>query len=120
MARRKSPENETIEQAEARKERESIANHATRSEKVSWERQYNNMQTIFNDELSPVENQIIELMIKKNEIYDRMVVIRQELVENCIHPFEMVVETEKKAGIQLYECKFCSRKLTQHDVTGKE
>ena len=43
MARRKKPENETTEQARARRTLESIADNATRSEKVSWDRKMGNI-----------------------------------------------------------------------------
>ena len=43
MARRKKPDNETQEQALARRTLESIADNATRSEKVSWDRKIVNL-----------------------------------------------------------------------------
>ena len=46
MARRKKPENETTEQTRARRTLESIADNATRSEKVSWDRKMDNMVTL--------------------------------------------------------------------------
>lgn len=115
MARRKAAENETPEQAQQRRARESIANHATRSEKVSWERQYGNLQRILEDEMNPLENQILDLMVKKNEIFDRIVVLRDELILNCIHPFEMVAQD----GEGKYHCKFCNKRLKNHDISSE-
>lgn len=113
MARRKAPENETVQEATERREREAIANHATRSEKVSWERQYGNLQKILTDELQPIEEEILGLMVKKNEVFDRIVVLRDELIVNCIHPYELVAQL----GEGEYVCKFCEKRLKKHDVT---
>lgn len=110
MARRKAPENETAEQAQQRRERETISNVATRSEKVSWERQYGNLQTMLEKELQPIENEILALMVKKNEVFDRMVVLRDELILNCIHPYELVTANEHGD----FTCKFCEKRLKKH------
>jgi hypothetical protein len=40
MARRKKPEGETTEQTKTRRLLESIADNATRGEKVAWDEQY--------------------------------------------------------------------------------
>ena len=115
MARRKAPANETVEEMEIRKEREDISNHATRSEKVSWERQFGNMQKLLETKIQPLENQIIALMAEKSEYIDEMVAIRDELVRDCIHPFEHVVEHQDHPGI--YTCKFCDKKVALNDIT---
>lgn len=126
MARRKAPANETTEEMEIRKVREEISNHATRSEKVSWERQYGNMQKLLTDKLQPIEEQILKLIGKKNVIFDEIVVLRDELVKDCIHPFEHVVEDPLNddlvvgAGVGhsgIYTCKFCNKKVALNDVT---
>lgn len=125
MARRKAPANETTEEMEIRKEREEISNHATRSEKVSWERQFGNMQKLLETKIQPLENKIIALMAEKSEYIDEMVALRDELVRDCIHPFEHVVEDpvpEDKFGAHvghsgIYTCKFCDKKVALNDVT---
>jgi ubiquitin C-terminal hydrolase len=116
MARRKAAENETPEQTEQRRVRESIANHASRSEKVSWERQYKNMSAILENELTPVETQILDLMAKKNEIFDRIITIRNELVSDCIHPFEQLVQLD---GANQYHCKFCDKRVMINDAANR-
>lgn len=116
MARRRAPENETEAQATERREREAISNHATRSEKVSWERQFGNMQKILEDELQPLENQILDLIVKKNEVFDRIVLLRDELIVNCIHPFEHLAPlANTAAGQRQYECKFCGKRVVKND-----
>lgn len=124
MARRKAPANETNEEMEIRKEREEISNHATRSEKVSWERQYGNMQKLLTDKLQPIENKILDLIGQKNKVFDEIVVLRDELIRDCIHPFEHVVEDPLVEGVVttvghsgIYTCKFCNKKVALNDVT---
>lgn len=119
MARRKAPENETVEQAADRKAREEISNHATRSEKVSWERQYGNLQKVLETKLQPLENQILDLVVEKNKIYDEMVVLRDELIRDCIHPFEHVAHQVTLDGeaTGIYICHFCNKKVALNDVT---
>lgn len=126
MARRKAPANETVEEMEIRKEREDISNHATRSEKVSWERQFGNMQKILETQLQPLENKILDLIVEKNAIYDEMAAIRDELIRDCIHPFEHVTEDPLVEGLivgagvghsGIYTCKFCNKKVALNDIT---
>ena len=124
MARRKAPVNETTEEMEIRKVREEISNHATRSEKVSWERQFGNMQKLLETKIQPIEAQILDLIAKKNVYIDEMVAIRDELVQDCIHPFEHVVEElrepiegELAVRTGIYICKFCNKKVAKHDIT---
>ena len=116
MARRKAPANETTEEMEIRKEREEISNHATRSEKVSWERQYGNMQKLLTEKLQPIENKILDLIGQKNKVFDEIVVLRDELVRDCIHPFEHVVPTMLATAQPIYECKFCGKRVAKNDI----
>lgn len=124
MARRKAPTNETPEEMEIRKEREEISNHATRSEKVSWERQFGNMQKLLEAKIQPLENKIIALIAEKNKYIDEMVALRDELVRDCIHPFEHVAEelAEDNLGAHtvhtgIYTCKFCNKKVALNDIS---
>ncbi|MNC03489.1 hypothetical protein D3C75_508970 [compost metagenome] len=126
MARRKAPENETQQEMEVRKAREEISNHATRSEKVSWERQYGNMQKLLEEKLQPIEDQILKLIGEKNKVFDEIVVLRDELIRDCIHPFEHVtglpvppgvVGTPPSHGTGTYVCTFCNKKVALNDVT---
>lgn len=123
MARRKAPENETQQEMEVRKAREEISNHATRSEKVSWERQYGNMQKLLEEELQPIEDQILKLIGEKNKVFDKIVVLRDELIRDCIHPFEHVtgLPSTDVGGVQFasgtYVCTFCNKKVALNDIT---
>lgn len=104
MARRKKPENETPEQARVRRVLESIADNATRSEKVSWDRKMDNMVSLLAT-LKPVEEAILDLMAKKQPIIDDITALRREMVKECVHPFTHLV-FQADGTVQ---CKFCMK-----------
>ena len=105
MARRKNPENETKEQKKERKLKEQIANSPTRSEKVSWKRKLANLEKIYS-KVEPIDEEILDLMAKRQPFLDEMAELRQEMADECIHPYDYLVV---KDGYIL--CKFCNRKL---------
>lgn len=105
MARMKKPDNETEQQAAERRVLEAIANHATRSEKTAWSRKRKNMETLVG-KLTPLENKMIELRSKMTPIYDEVAVLRAEMVDECIHPYDLLVNKGEYT-----ECKFCNKKL---------
>lgn len=106
MARRKKPENETAEQASERNLFEKIANHSNRSEKTAWKRKLTNMEKLI-EQLRPVEEKILDIMrIEKQPLLDKVQVLRLEMVKECIHPFEHLVQKDGHV-----ECKFCNRRI---------
>lgn len=112
MARRKKPEGETPEQADARRRLEAIADAATRSEKVSWDRKMNNMVTLLS-KIRPIEDQILDLMSQKMPLMDDVAALRREMVKECVHPYtHLVVRADDSV-----ECKFCGKRFNpvQHD-----
>jgi hypothetical protein len=106
VARKKKPVNESAEQAEERRILEKVANTANRSEKTSWNRKMKNMVTLLT-ELRPIEDQIIELTGAKHEVFDRIQVLRNFMIKECVHPFEQLIHKDDHI-----ECKFCSRKIS--------
>lgn len=109
MARRKAPQNETSREKKSRQIKESIANIASRSDKVAWNRKMDNMVKIM-AKLRPIEQQIIELQNKKIPIFDEVQALREEMVSECIHPYDKLVIKDGYV-----ECKFCDRKITVVD-----
>jgi hypothetical protein len=106
MARRKTPENETLDETTIRRLREEIANSANRSEKTSWNRKMDNMVKLL-AALRPVEDQIIELQAKKIPIFDEIQAMRKTMTSECIHPFEYLLIEDGYAT-----CKFCNHRLS--------
>lgn len=105
MARMKKPENETQTESIERRTKETVANHANRSEKTSWARKEKNMKKLL-DQLEPYDNEILSLMAKKQGIIDSITILRNEMVEECIHPYDQLVTKDGYV-----ECKFCNKKL---------
>ena len=106
MARRKKPEGETTEQAEERLLFEKISNFANRSEKTAWKRKLANMDK-FIEQLKPVEEKILTIIKEeKQPLLDQVYKLRQEMVKECIHPYEHLVQKDGYV-----ECKFCNRRI---------
>lgn len=107
MARKKIPENETPEERIEREIKETIANHASRSEKTSWNRKMDNMVSLMAT-IRPIEEKIIELQAEKFPIFDEIQSLRNIMVNECIHPGEyLVVEDDHVV------CKFCNKKINR-------
>jgi hypothetical protein len=106
MPRLKKPEDETQAEATIRKIKESIANAATRNEKVSFDRKMNNMVS-FLAELQPIEDEITALIAQKMPIMDNIQNLRMEMLKDCVHPITHLVVKDNYAV-----CKFCERKFS--------
>lgn len=106
MARRKKPEEESTTDTTARRIKDEICNAANRSEKTSWNRKMDNMVKLL-AALRPIEDQIIELQAKKIPLFDDIQLLRGQMVQECIHPFEYLLVKET-----CVECKFCNKKLS--------
>lgn len=115
MARRKKPEDETEEQARQRRVLESVSNHATRSEKVSWNRLMDNMISLL-AKLRPIEEKIIKLQAEKQPIFDDVQSVRQRMVRDCVHPYEQLVL--KVDGT--VECKFCMKTFKVNEGSNEQ
>jgi hypothetical protein len=113
MARRKRPEGETTQQTEERRVLEVIADNATRSEKVSWDRKMDNMVSLI-AKLRPIEEQILDLMATKTPIIDDISTLRRDMVRDCVHPYQMLAHKG-----EIVECKFCARRFSAHQVARK-
>jgi hypothetical protein len=106
MARRKRPEEESVGETTERRIREEISNAANRSEKTSWNRKMDNMVKLL-AALHPIEDQIIELQAKKIPLFDEIQVLRIQMKNECVHPFEYLI-----VGSLSVSCKFCEKKMS--------
>lgn len=107
----KKPDQETESETVDRQHKEKIANHANRSEKTAWSRKEKQMERLIT-QLEPIDDQMLTLLAQKQIILDEITLLRQEMVDTCIHPFHLLVAKDGYV-----ECKFCNRKLNnvQHD-----
>lgn len=112
MARRKKPDGETQDQAEVRRILETIADTATRSEKVSWDRKMDNMVKLL-AKLRPIEEQILDLLAQKGPLLDQVQDLRREMVKECVHPYTHLTFNDNDNTII---CKFCERKFAIREM----
>ena len=110
-SQRKNPD-ETADQRQERLFKESVANHATRSEKTAWARKQTNLEKYVEREVNPVEEHIRDLQASLIPQYDHVNGLRREMVESCIHPFEMLV-----VDGDYCLCRFCNKKLAKPIIT---
>lgn len=80
-----------------------IARAAENAEKLRWRRKLKKLES-FLEELSPIEDAILELTMKKLPIMDKIETVRNEMTQECIHPKEYLVHR----GTHV-ECKFCNK-----------
>lgn len=106
MAKSKKPQNETTDEAAARKKLERVANTANRSDKVSWNRKMDNMIKLVS-EINQIQEQILDLEEAKMPIFDEIQTLRQTMVAECVHPYNFLVELDD--GVVF--CKFCEKKI---------
>lgn len=104
MAKRKKPENETPEETTIRQVLETVADTATRSEKVSWDRKMDNMVSLL-AKLKPIEEKILDSMAEKAVIVDEIADLRKDMIRDCVHPYTHLVHK----GDSTAECKFCGK-----------
>jgi len=104
MARRKRPDDETPEETTTRRLLETVADGASRSEKVSWQRKMDNMNALL-AKLTPIEERITAALAEKVPIMDAISCLRLDMVHECVHPFDELV-LQSDGTIQ---CKFCMK-----------
>ena len=98
------------EEASVRRRLEYIANHATRSEKVAWDRKRSNMDRLVGH-LRPLEDQILEIRSLMQPIYDEIAELRQTMVDECVHPYDMLINNNDGT----ITCKFCNKTMKTVD-----
>lgn len=106
MARQRKPDNETTEETRVRQLLEAVANNANRSEKTSWNRKMDNMVKLL-AQLRPLEQQVLEIMEKKQPIIDDIMQLRTTMVQECIHPYDHLTFFNDHV-----RCKFCDRRIS--------
>jgi len=82
-----------------------VADHATQSETLSWERKHRNLLK-FIDQLEPIEDELLRLVSEKQSLLACIDSTRNTMVENCIHPKDLLVLHDGHVV-----CKFCDRKF---------
>ena len=91
-----------------RRERDikNVANIKDKNEKLSWTRRQKKVEEMV-EEMRPIEDQILALTAQRQEVLEKIQVIRKQMVKECIHPKNSLVHKGN-----YIECKFCNAKLS--------
>jgi hypothetical protein len=84
----------------------NVANIKDKNEKLSWTRRQKKIEEMV-IEMQPIEDQILVLTTQRQEVLDKIQVLRKQMVKECIHPKNSLVHKET-----YIECKFCNAKLS--------
>ena len=112
MSQQRRNPNETPEERSDRLFKESVSNHATRSEKTAWARKQTNLEKYVTTKINPKEEEIRDLQAGLIGEYDVVNDMRKEMVESCIHPFDMLVVDGEYAV-----CRFCNKRMAKPVIT---
>ena len=83
-----------------------IVNHASKNERVAWNRKRKKLKTMIDETISPIEDKILELTMQKQLLMDGIVELRDVLIAECVHPRDCLVTKEDHIV-----CRFCEKKL---------
>lgn len=90
----------------AQKHITAVSSHHGKNEKLAWKRKVKKMMGLI-QEVGVVEQEILELVLKKQPTLDEIAMLRAEMTKECIHPKDHLVHL----GTYLI-CKFCDNKIS--------
>lgn len=96
-----------LTEKEANEQIDYISKVKNKNERLSWKRKLDRMERIIADELPPLDDQIIKLQQEKQDIVDKIIDIRKQMIKECVHPKEWLVHK----GHSIL-CKFCDVNLS--------
>jgi len=92
-----------LTEEQVKNELKEVSKFADNAEKLSWQRKYKKLQKLI-DELKPYEEKMLQLYQERMPIMDKIHMLRQMMVNECIHPKNYL--THKGTYIH---CKFCDK-----------
>lgn len=98
-----------LDEETAHKEMEIVSKDADKNERLSWRRKEKKMEE-FIKKLDPLNEEMLDLIKRKQPILDDIEELRIKMVHECVHPAKMLVHK----GDHIL-CKFCNRKLKVND-----
>lgn len=82
-----------------------IHQQSTQLDKTSWLRKFDNLQTLVK-QVNELADKMCELEEQKIPIIDQIADLRQQMVQECIHPIDQLVQHEDYTI-----CKFCEKRI---------
>lgn len=83
-----------------------VVNHSSKNERIAWNRKYKKLSALIEEKITPIEEQVLELIMQKQPYLDEAVAMRDVLVKECVHPREFLLTKDDHIL-----CKFCNNKL---------
>jgi hypothetical protein len=87
-----------------------IRSHMEKADILSWRRKKEKMEKMVEEEVQPLEDEILALILKKQPLMDELLALRSVMVETCIHPEDLLVEYDDGTMF----CNFCNKRLKIH------
>jgi len=91
-----------------------ISEHANKSEIASWGRKRKAIEKLVSTQISPLENELLEIRNELAPLYDKLDILRDEMVSHCVHPIDMLIQKEDHVV-----CKFCMAKMGVPNLLAK-
>jgi archaellum component FlaC len=95
-------ENELLKQFN--EDAEKISKLVSKADEVKFTRDSHALGRLL-DEIEPLEEEIKQLQLRKNNIFDKITLLRNDMVAICHHPKKMLLRVDEGT----YKCKFCNR-----------
>jgi hypothetical protein len=83
-----------------------VVNHASKNERVAWNRKRKKLASMIDENITPLEDQILELTMQKQLHMDEIVELRDVLVVECVHPRDCLVTKDTHVL-----CHFCEKRI---------
>jgi len=94
-----------ISKEQLKQDFEVVGKCSNKNERLAWGRKRKKMETII-ERLRPIEDEILQLVKKKEPIMEELHELREMMVKECVHLEEFLVHH----GGYIH-CKFCNIKL---------
>lgn len=83
-----------------------IVNHASKNERVAWNRKRKKLASLIEESITPLEDEILQLTMQKQQQMDGVVELRDVLRVECVHPRDCLVKKDDHVW-----CHFCEKRL---------
>lgn len=97
--------NVLLDEDQVAKEMADVSKFADKNQRLSWRRKKTRMENLLK-ELEPLNEEALQLVLRKQPILDKVETVRQKMILECVHPSDYLVHK----GTHIL-CKFCGNKI---------
>ena len=94
-----------LDEEQANKDLDDISKFADKNQRLSWRRKKKRIEDLIS-KLAPLNEETLQIILKKQPILDDIEDVRQKMVHECVHPKDYLVHR----GTHVL-CKFCKNKI---------